>query len=331
MSKILVTGSAGFIGFHVCRRLLESGHRVAGFDNLSPFYDEGLKAARLGILKACPAFEFIRGDLTDLDAVQQLFRAHQPDYVVHLAAQPGVRYSLENPEPYVQSNLVGFVNLIEEARKNGLRHFVFASSSSVYGANTKVPFREDDRTDRPISLYAATKKSNELIGHVYAHLYHLPVTGLRLFTVYGPWGRPDMALFKFCKAIFAGAPITVYNHGHMLRDFTYIDDAVESIVLTLEKPPQSPSSDREEAAAAPYRLCNVGNHRPVELAMLIAVLEKEIGKKATIEWLPMQAGDMPDTCADVEELSRLLGYCPHTPIEQGVHRFVEWFREYYKP
>lgn len=329
MSKILVTGSAGFIGFHVSRRLLELGHRVAGFDNLSPFYDEGLKPARLAILKACAAFEFIHGDLTDLAAVQQLFRTHQPEYVVHLAAQPGVRYSLENPEPYVQSNLVGFVNLIEEARKNGLRHFVFASSSSVYGANTKVPFREEDRTDQPISLYAATKKSNELIGHVYAHLYRLPVTGLRLFTVYGPWGRPDMALFKFCKATFAGAPITVYNHGHMLRDFTYIDDAVESIVRTMEKPPLAASG--EQAASASYRLCNVGNHRPVELATLIAVLENEIGKKATVEWLPMQAGDMPDTCADVEQLSHLLGYCPHTPIEQGVRRFVEWFREYYKP
>lgn len=327
MNIILVTGCAGFIGFHVCRRLLQSGCKVAGFDNLSPFYDEGLKAARLSLLTACPAFQFIRGDLTDASAIHRAFDEHEPEAVVHLAAQPGVRYSLENPEPYVQSNLVGFVNLIEEARKSSLRHFVFASSSSVYGANNKVPFREDDRTDYPISLYAATKKSNELIAYAYAHLYRLPVTGLRLFTVYGPWGRPDMALFKFCKAIFEGTPIAVYNHGHMLRDFTYIDDAVESIVRTLDKPPQAARTG-QDAPSAPYSVYNVGNHRPVELARLIAILEKQIGKKATIEWLPMQAGDVPDTCADTDELSRLVGFCPHTPIEEGVKRFVEWFREY---
>lgn len=332
MSKILVTGSAGFVGFHVCRHLLEAGHQVVGFDNLSPFYDEGLKAARLAILKTCPAFDFIHADLNDLAAVREVFRTHRPESVAHLAAQAGVRYSLENPEPYVESNLVGFVNLIEEARKNNLRHFLFASSSSVYGANSKVPFRESDRTDHPISLYAATKKSNELIGHVYAHLYHLPVTGLRLFTVYGPWGRPDMALFKFCRAIFAGDPITVYNHGRMMRDFTYVDDAVESLVRALEKPPQAPpaAEGRDGPVPAAYRICNVGNHRPVAVSRLIAILEDEIGRKATVEWLPMQAGDVPDTCADVEELSDLLGFFPHTPIEQGVRRFVQWFREFYR-
>lgn len=331
MKKILVTGCAGFIGFHVSRRLLQSGYQVLGFDNLNPFYNEGLKDARLAGLRAQAGFEFVKGDLTALGAVQSLFQEHKLDAVVHLAAQPGVRYSLENPQPYVQSNLVGFVNLIEEARKDGVGHFVFASSSSVYGANVKVPFSERDRADHPISLYAATKRSNELIAHVYAHLYGMPVTGLRFFTIYGPWGRPDMALFKFCKAIFDGTPIQVYNHGRMLRDFTYVDDAVEGVLRTLERPPHpGVSGDEAATASAPYRVYNVGNHQPVELARLICVLEAKIGKKAIIEWLPMQAGDVPVTYADIDDLSRHIGYRPNTPIEEGVSRFVDWFREYYK-
>jgi UDP-glucuronate 4-epimerase len=331
MQKILVTGCAGFIGFHVSRRLLQSGYQVLGFDNLNSFYNEGLKDARLAILRTQAGFEFVKGDLTSLGAVQSLFREHKLNAAVHLAAQPGVRYSLENPQPYVQSNLVGFVNLIDEARRNGRCHFVFASSSSVYGASAKMPSSERDRADQPISLYAATKRSNELIGHAYAHLYGLPVTGLRFFTIYGPWGRPDMALFKFCKAIFDGTPIQVYNHGRMLRDFTYIDDAVEGVIRLMEKPPSaSTNGDETGTASVPYRIYNIGNSQPVELVRLIRVLEDKIKKKAIIQWLPMQAGDVPVTCAETEELLRNVGYRPKTPIEEGVSRFVDWFREYYE-
>jgi UDP-glucuronate 4-epimerase len=331
MQKILVTGCAGFIGFHVSRQLLQSGYQVLGFDNLNPFYNEGLKDARLAILRTQAGFEFVKGDLTSLGAVQSLFREHQLKAAVHLAAQPGVRYSLENPQPYVQSNLVGFVNLIDEVRRNGRCPFVFASSSSVYGASAKLPFSERDSADHPISLYAATKRSNELIGHAYAHLYGLPVTGLRFFTIYGPWGRPDMALFKFCKAIFEGTPIQVYNHGRMLRDFTYIDDAVEGVIRVMEKPPcASTNGDETGTASAPYRIYNIGNSQPVELVRLIRVLEDKIKKKAIIQWLPMQAGDVPVTCAETEELLRNVGYRPKTPIEEGVSRFVDWFREYYE-
>jgi UDP-glucuronate 4-epimerase len=304
---------------------------VLGFDSLSPFYDEGLKGARLALLRSHANFEFVKGDLADPTTVQELFRGHSPVSVVHLAAQAGVRYSLENPQPYVASNLAGFVNLIEEARRGNLNHFVFASSSSVYGAQMQAPFREQDRTDTPISLYAATKKSNELIAYVYAHLYHLPVTGLRLFTVYGPWGRPDMALFKFCKAIFEGSPITLYNQGNMLRDYTYIDDVVEGIVRILNEPPRRElSAGKDGEGSAPYRIYNVGNSQPVELAKLIALLEKHINKKAVIEWLPMQAGDVPLTYADTSQLANHVGYRPNTPIEEGVKRFVDWFREYYQ-
>jgi UDP-glucuronate 4-epimerase len=330
MKRVLITGCAGFIGFHVARRLLQSGYQALGLDNLSPFYDEGLKSARIEILRSHPGFQFIRGDIADLGCVQKLFREQKFGLVVHLAAQAGVRYSLENPQLYVQSNVVGFGNLIEEARKNQLSHFVFASSSSVYGANKKTSFSEQDDVDHPISLYAATKKSGELIAHAYAHLYNLPVTGLRFFTVYGPWGRPDMALFKFCKAIFEGTPIEAFNQGHMLRDFTYIDDVVEGVIRVLEKPPSPGSHDQTDNVSAPYRVYNIGNNQPVELTKLIHLLEKKIGKKAVIELLPMQPGDVPSTCADIDELSRSVGYRPHTPIEEGVSRFVDWYREYYR-
>ncbi len=326
MKKILVTGCAGFIGFHLSRRLLQDGHRVIGLDNLNPFYNEGLKAARLAMLREKPEFEFIHGDIADRSCVEAVFRRHNFGPVIHLAAQAGVRYSLENPHLYVQSNLVGFVNLMEEVRNAGIPHFVFASSSSVYGSNKKVPFSEQDNVDHPVSLYAATKKSNELMAHVYAHLYRIPVTGLRFFTVYGPWGRPDMALFKFCKAIFEGTPIEVYNHGKMLRDFTYIDDVVEGIIRIAEKPPMAEPSDDQ----APYRVYNIGNNQPVELTKLIQALEAKTGKKAGIESLPMQPGDVPVTYASIAELSQAIGYRPNTPIEEGVSRFVDWYREYYK-
>jgi len=331
MNKVLVTGCAGFIGFHTSKRLLQSGHEVVGLDNLSPLYNEGLKDARLAILSNLAGFQFMRGDIADIRCVGELFAQHKFGPVVHLAAQAGVRYSLENPHLYVQSNVVGFVNLIEEARKKQVSHFVFASSSSVYGANKKIPFAEKDNVDHPVSLYAATKKGNELIAHVYAHLYGLPVTGLRFFTVYGPWGRPDMAIFKFCKAILEGTPIEVYNNGHMSRDFTYIDDVVEGVLRTIEKLPTSePDNDESSAVSPKYRIYNIGNNQPVQLTKLIEIIEEKIGKKATIKWLPMQPGDVPVTYADIDALTNTVGYRPHTPIEEGVSRFVDWFRQYYK-
>jgi UDP-glucuronate 4-epimerase len=326
-NPVLVTGAAGFIGFHVSQRLMEQGRRVLGIDNLSPFYDEGLKAARLQILRQNPLFEFLKIDIADLRSVEELFVQHEFHEVIHLAAQAGVRYSLENPHLYVQSNVVGFVNLLEAARRKRTPHFVFASSSSVYGANQKVPFSEKDNVDHPVSLYAATKKSDELIAHVYAHLYGLPLTGLRFFTVYGPWGRPDMALFKFCKSIIEGTPIEVFNYGKMLRDFTYIDDIVEGVVRTLNCPPKEPPDD---GASAPYAIYNIGNNQPVELTRLIQIMEQKIGKKAVIRMLPMQPGDVPATYADIDELSAATGYRPCTPIEQGVERFVDWYFDHYK-
>jgi len=326
MSRVLVTGCAGFVGFHVSRRLLASGRKVLGIDNLNQFYNEGLKDARLQILKKTNGFEFVQGDISDLGCVQDVFARHDFGPVIHLAAQAGVRYSLENPHLYVQSNLVGFVNLLESAYRKKTPHFVFASSSSVYGANKKVPFSEKDNVDHPVSLYAATKKSNELMAHVYAHLYRLPLTGLRFFTVYGPWGRPDMALFKFVKSIIEGKPIEVFNHGKMLRDFTYIDDIVEGVVRIMEIPPAADGAELN----APYRLYNIGNNQPVELTKLIAVLEEKLGKKAVQKFLPMQPGDVPTTYADIDELSRVAGYRPHTPIDVGVERFVQWYREYYR-
>jgi len=332
MKKALVTGSAGFIGFHVCQRLLRDGYEVLGLDNLSPFYDEGLKKARLAILRSHSGFSFIQADIADRDCIGGIFSSREFGPIVHLAAQAGVRYSLENPHLYVQSNLVGFANLIEAAYKKRTPHFVFASSSSVYGSNRKVPFAETDNVDHPVSFYAATKKSNELVAHVYAHLYNLPVTGLRFFTVYGPWGRPDMALLKFCKAIFQGDPIDLYNHGHMLRDFTYIDDIVEGVVRIVQKPPApaSASGEREGESAPPYRIFNIGNNQPVELTRLIEVLENKTGRKALTRGLPMQPGDVPVTFADIDELVKEIEYRPRVPIEEGVGRFVDWYREYYK-
>lgn len=329
--RILITGCAGFIGFHVTKRLSELGSHVLGVDNLSPFYNEGLKEARLEILENLPGFQFVQSDIADLCCVETLFEQHPFDFVVHLAAQAGVRNSIENPHLYVRSNLLGFVNLIEEARKAQVSHFIFASSSSVYGANQKIPFSEKDNVDHPISLYAATKKSDELIAHVYAHLYNLRVTGLRFFTVYGPWGRPDMALFKFCKAILEGTPVEMYNYGRMRRDFTYIDDVVEGVVRVMEQPPLH-AGNKELATASPlYRIFNIGNNQPVELLELIQLLEKKIGKKAAvIRELSMQPGDVPVTYADISELAREVGYRPHTSIEEGVSRFVDWYRGYYK-
>src|SRR5437016_3553646 len=303
MKRVLLTGCAGFIGFHVCQRLLESGYEVLGFDNLNAFYNEGLKDARLAILRGHAQFQFVQGDVADNEAVRELFHQREFGPVVHLAAQAGVRYSLENPHLYVQSNLTGFVNLMEASRKSQVSHFVFASSSSVYGANQKVPFSEQDNVDHPVSLYAATKKSNELIAHVYAHLYDMPVTGLRFFTVYGPWGRPDMALFKFCKAIIEDRPIQVYNRGKMLRDFTYIDDIVEGVVRAMENPPVRKMSSTKMGSIPPYSIYNIGNNQPVELTDLIRLLEQKIGKNAIIEWYPMQPGDVPLTYADITELS----------------------------
>ena len=331
MKRVLLTGCAGFIGFHVSRRLLQSGYQVLGIDNLNQFYNEGLKDARLEMLARQPGFQFAQIDIGDLGSIEDLFRSQAFGTVVHLAAQAGVRYSLENPHLYVQSNLAGFVNLIEQAYKKKVSHFVFASSSSVYGANQKIPFSEDDNVDHPISLYAATKKANELVAHVYAHLYDLPVTGLRFFTVYGPWGRPDMAIFKFCKAIYGNTPIDVYNNGQMRRDFTYIDDIVEGVIKIMENPPACAAKSGAATDVSPrYRVYNIGNNQPVELLRLIQVLEDKIGKKAAIKWLPMQPGDVPVTYADIERLSSEIGYRPHTSIEEGIDRFVDWYREYFK-
>ena len=334
MRKILVTGSAGFIGFYVAKRLLEKGDRVVGLDNLNNYYDVNLKRARLAQLTAVPAFGFVKMDLADREGVRQLFQAENFDLVVHLAAQAGVRYSLTNPQAYVDANLVGFANVLEGCRSSKVRHLVFASSSSVYGANTRMPFSVHDNVDHPVSLYAATKKANELMAHVYAHLYGLPCTGLRFFTVYGPWGRPDMALFLFTRAILEGRPIQVYNHGKMRRDFTYIDDVVEGVIRVAERIPEpNPEwcSDRPDpgTSSAPYRIYNIGNHDPVELIKFIEILENKIGRKAQLELLPIQPGDVPATYADVDDLTRDTGFQPQTLIEEGIGRFVDWYREYY--
>ena len=337
MAKIMVTGIAGFIGFHLGRRLLDWGDEVVGVDNLSPYYDVSLKEARLaGLLSERRRnIRFRKLDLADREGVARVFADERPDTVVHLAAQAGVRYSLQNPHAYVQSNLVGFANILEGCRQWGVRHLVFASSSSVYGANTKVPFSVHDNTDHPVSLYAATKKSNELMAHSYAHLYGLPTTGLRFFTVYGPWGRPDMAYFKFTKAILEGRPIDVYNHGDMRRDFAYVDDIVEGIVRVVGKVPQPDrgwSSDRPDPSSshAPYRIYNIGNNDPVGLLRMIEVLEDCLGRKAEKNLLPMQPGDVPATYADVDDLIRDVGFKPETPIEEGIERFVRWYMSYYR-
>ena len=332
---ILVTGAAGFIGFHVAKRLLERGERVAGVDNLNPYYDPKLKEARLALLNARRNFTFIHGDIADTDSMQDLFGEVQPRRVVHLAAQAGVRYSVENPYAYIESNILGFQNILEGCRHNQIEHLVFASTSSIYGLNTRQPFSEHDCVDHPLSLYAATKKANEATAHSYAHLYRLPVTGLRFFTVYGPWGRPDMALFKFTRGILADEPIPVYNQGHMIRDFTYIDDIAEGVVRILDIPaapnPEWKSDEPDPAtSSAPYRIYNIGNNRSVELLRYISVLEECLGKKARLDLLPMQPGDVPSTLADVSDLEQATGFRPKTTVEKGVAAFVKWYREYYR-
>ena len=332
--RILVTGAAGFIGMHVCKRLLGRGDSVVGLDNLNDYYDVSLKEARLAQLTEKERFSFVRLDLADREGMTALFARERFDVVVNLAAQAGVRYSLVNPHAYVEANLVGFMNVLEGCRHHAVRHLVYASSSSVYGANTALPFSVHDNVDHPLSLYAASKKANELMAHTYSHLYALPTTGLRFFTVYGPWGRPDMALFLFTRAILAGAPIDVFNHGQMRRDFTYIDDIVEGVVRVVDRP-ASPNPDwngeRPDpgSSAAPYRLYNIGNNQPVELMHLIEVLEAALGKAAVKNFLPIQPGDVPATYADVDALIDDVGFKPATPIAEGVRRFVAWYREFY--
>ncbi len=329
MTKILVTGAAGFIGFHLSQSLLNRGDTVVGLDNLNDYYDVFLKEDRLTQLKNKSNFSFHKLDLADRQGIAQLFDQQKFDVVVNLAAQAGVRYSLQNPHAYVDSNLVGFVNILEGCRHSQVKHLVFASSSSVYGANTKIPFSVGDNVDHPISLYAASKKANELMAHTYSHLYGLPTTGLRFFTVYGSWGRPDMAYFKFTQAILAGQPIDVYNYGKMQRDFTYIDDIVEGIVRVIDKLPQASESD-STSTKAPYKIYNIGNNQPVELLHFIQVLEDCLGIKAEKNLLPMQPGDVPRTYADVDDLVKDVGFRPSTSIEVGLEKFIAWYTSYYK-
>jgi UDP-glucuronate 4-epimerase len=331
---ILVTGAAGFIGFHLSKRLLSEGRRVIGYDSVNSYYDPQVKEDRLKQLGASDGFTFYRALLEDRETFREAVREHRPDVVVNLAAQAGVRYSITNPEVYIDANLVGFLSVLETCRHEGVKHLVYASSSSVYGANTAYPFSVHDNVDHPISLYAATKKANELMAHTYSHLYDLPTTGLRFFTVYGPWGRPDMALFKFTKAILAGDPIDVYNFGNMRRDFTYIDDIIEGVVRVCDRVPEGNeewSGDQPDPATskAPYRLYNIGNNNPVELSHFIEVLEKKLGRVAQKNYLPMQAGDVPATAADVDDLVRDVGFRPNTSIETGIDRFVDWYRGYF--
>ncbi|APG27045.1 capsular biosynthesis protein CpsI [Syntrophotalea acetylenivorans] len=335
MAKILVTGAAGFIGSHLSQRLLARGDEVIGLDNLNDYYDVTLKEARLARLQGKDNFRFVQLDLADREGIAALFAEQRFDRVVNLAAQAGVRYSLINPHAYVDSNLTGFVNILEGCRHNEVEHLVYASSSSVYGANTSMPFSVHDNVDHPVSLYAASKKANELMAHTYAHLYRLPVTGLRFFTVYGPWGRPDMALFLFTKAILAGKPIDVFNYGKMRRDFTYVDDIVEGVMRTLDNtatanPDWDGAQPDPGTSSAPSRLYNIGNNNPVELMDLIGTLEQALGQSAEKNLLPIQPGDVPATYADVDDLMRDVGFKPATPIAEGVQRFVEWYREYYQ-
>lgn len=330
----LITGAAGFIGFHLSKRLLAQGKSVVGIDNLNDYYDVNLKRTRLRELEGNSEFTFYKLDLADREGVETLFSENKFDYVVNLAAQAGVRYSLTNPHAYIDCNIVGFLNILEGCRHNDVKHLVFASSSSVYGANTKMPFSVHHNVDHPVSLYAATKKSNELMAHTYSSLYKLPCTGLRFFTVYGPLGRPDMALFLFTRAILANKPIDVFNHGRMKRDFTYIDDIVEGVVRLIDKVPgPNPgwSGDDPDSATsyAPYRIYNIGNNNPIELMKFIGVLEDCLGKKAKKNLLPIQPGDVPETYADVDDLAKDVGFKPATPIEEGIKKFVEWYREYY--
>lgn len=320
---ILVTGVAGFVGFHLTQRLLAEGHTIYGIDNLNHYYDVRLKEARLAQLMPHPHFRFQQLDICDREGLSDLCQQQGFSEIIHLAAQAGVRYSIDNPYAYIDSNLIGFINILEVCRHYPVNHLIFASSSSIYGTNTKVPFAETDPSDHPVSLYGATKKANELMAHAYSHLYRIPATGLRFFTVYGPWGRPDMAYFKFVKAIAEGRPIDVYNHGKMKRDFTYIDDVVEGIVRLL------PHTPILEPNSPPFKIYNIGNHSPVELMRFIEIIEQELGKTAQKNWLPMQPGDVLATFADVEDLKNAVGFNPSTPIEQGLATFVSWYRDYY--
>lgn len=335
MTPILVTGAAGFIGFHLSSRYLRSGRQVVGLDNLNTYYDVTLKLARLDILKRMNGFQFIHGDLEDAELLMRVFDEHNFQVAVNLAAQAGVRYSLLNPQAYVQSNLLGFVNILEACRQHGVHHLLYASSSSVYGAVTKMPFSVHQNVDHPLSVYAATKKANELLAHTYSHLYRLPTTGLRFFTVYGPWGRPDMVPFLFTRPILEGRPIQVFNNGQMERDFTYIDDIIDGVFRLTDHVPIADSKWNSDApdpghSAAPYRLYNIGNSKPVQLMYLIQVLEDCLGVKAKKEFLPMQPGDVPATYADIEDLESEIGFKPRTAIEDGLAKFVAWYRDYYR-
>ena len=333
--KVLVTGVAGFIGSQTARALLARGDHVIGIDNLNDYYDVNLKLARLDLLKGRNNFHFIKADLGERGEIEAAFAEHRPERVINLAAQAGVRYALQNPRSYVDSNLVGFLNILEGCRHHGVEHLVYASSSSVYGANTQMPYSVHDNVDHPLSLYAASKKANELMAHSYSHLFHLPVTGLRFFTVYGPWGRPDMSLFLFTRKILAGEPIDVFNFGHHARDFTFIDDIVEGVIRTLDKvavpnPDWNGMQPDPGTSTAPYRLYNIGNNNPVELMYFIECIEKALGKTARKNMLPMQPGDVPKTFADVDALVADIGFQPKTPIEVGVQRFVDWYRDFYR-
>ncbi len=333
-NRVLVTGAAGFIGYHLSQRLLRDGYTVAGLDNLNAYYDVQLKKDRLARLTPHERFTFVRADLADAGGIADVFAQGRFDVVVNLAAQAGVRYSLKNPGAYVESNLTGFVNILEGCRHHGVKHLVFASSSSVYGANTRMPFSVHHNVDHPVSLYAATKKANELMAHTYSHLYGLPCTGLRFFTVYGPWGRPDMALFLFTRAILAGEPIQVFNHGRMRRDFTYIDDIVEGVVRLMAKAPEPDplwSGDQPDPGTSyrPYRVYNIGNNQPVELMTFIEAIEQALGKTAQKEFLELQPGDVPATYADIEDLANAVGFRPKTPLVSGIRSFIDWYRAYY--
>ncbi|PIJ51649.1 protein CapI [Erwinia sp. OLTSP20] len=333
--KYLVTGAAGFIGFYVAQRLLSAGHQVVGIDSLDDYYDVSLKQARLDLIARHDHFSFVKGNLTDSATVADLFAQHQFQRVVHLAAQAGVRYSLDNPHAYTSTNIVGYLNILEGCRQHNIEHLLYASSSSVYGLNRKLPFSTDDTVDHPISLYAATKKANELMAHTYSHLYGVPTTGLRFFTVYGPWGRPDMALFRFTRAILAGEAIDVYNHGNMRRDFTYVEDIAEAVVRLLDVIPAANAQWTVEngspaASSAPYHIYNIGNSQPVMLTDYIAAIEKATGLKARKNLLPMQPGDVHETSADTQPLYDVIGFKPHTDINEGVKRFVDWYRTFYK-
>ncbi len=333
--KILVTGAAGFIGFHTSLKLLQRNDEVIGIDNLNDYYDVNLKESRLKQLKEKENFQFIKLDLSDRDGMEKLFQDHQFDRVINLAAQAGVRYSIENPRTYIDSNIVGFINILEGCRHTNVPHLSYASSSSVYGANVKQPFAESDNVDHPVSLYAASKKSNELMAHTYSNLFSLPTTGLRFFTVYGPWGRPDMALFKFTKGIIEGSPIDVYNHGDMYRDFTYIDDIVEGVIRITDKVPEA-NTDWDgqhpdpSSSFAPYKVYNIGNNSPVKLMDFVHAIEDSIGKKANINMMPIQPGDVPSTCADVSALAKDIGFKPATGVKEGIQSFVEWYKSYYQ-